>query len=228
MGRWSSSDAHRGLQRCALWSTLLHGGNLTTAYTRIEHGLAFDNPQDHSVDTMFYDLDDPGVCGQAFAAKALWFLGYPDRLSGEAMRGNHPSAGVGHPFSLAFAHIQAAALHHLRRDVPATFRHAEAALALGAERGFQHLSGIGMILQGWALAAQQCEEGLGLMRQGLAALQATGGMHLLSWFRGALVGLYCDMGQMTEGLATLDEALAVVEAADQRYFEAEIYRLKGG
>jgi predicted ATPase len=85
-----------------------------------------------------------------------------------------------------------------------------------------------MILQGWALAAQQCEEGLGLMRQGLAALQATGGMHLLSWFRGALVGLYCDMGQMTEGLATLDEALAVVEAADQRYFEAEIYRLKGG
>jgi predicted ATPase len=142
--------------------------------------------------------------------------------------GNHPSAGVGHPFSLAFAHIQAAALHHLRRDVPTTFRHAEAALALGAERGFQHLSGIGMILQGWALAAQQCEEGLGLMRQGLAALQATGGMHLLSWFRGALVGLYCDMGQMTEGLATLDEALAVVEAADQRYFEAEIYRLKGG
>jgi hypothetical protein len=54
------------------------------AYTHIEHGLAFYNPQEHSVHTLLYCVDDPGVCGQAFAAKALWFLGYSEQAVGRS------------------------------------------------------------------------------------------------------------------------------------------------
>jgi hypothetical protein len=42
-----------------------------------------------------------------------------------------------------------------------------------------------------------------------------------------LAEVYGKAGQAEEGLATLAEALTVVDKSDERFFEAEVYRLKG-
>jgi len=43
----------------------------------------------------------------------------------------------------------------------------------------------------------------------------------------SLADAQAQAGQPEEGLTTLDEALALVEETDERYWEAELYRLKG-
>jgi hypothetical protein len=85
----------------------------------------------------------------------------------------------------------------------------------------------GTIIQGWALAKQgQGEAGIAQLRQGVAAYQAaqqTLGTHHLT----LLAEAYDAVGEPAAGLAALAEAATLVEKIGERFWEAEIYRLKG-
>jgi predicted ATPase len=86
----------------------------------------------------------------------------------------------------------------------------------------------GTILRGWALAEQgQGEEGMAQMRQGLAARHATGAEADRPYLLALLAEGYGKAGRTMEGLHVLAEALAVMDAIRERYYEAELYRPKG-
>ena len=82
--------------------------------------------------------------------------------------------------------------------------------------------------RGWALAQQgQEEEGIAQIRQGLAASRATGARVGWSYWLALLAEVYGKAGQVEEGLPLLAEALPVVDKTGERFYEAELYRLKG-
>ena len=80
----------------------------------------------------------------------------------------------------------------------------------------------------WALvAAGQGAAGVGQMREGVTAMHAIGADVSRSRYL-ALLGEACGAtGQLAEGLSLLAEALAFAEQSGERFFEAEIYRLRG-
>ena len=101
-------------------------------------------------------------------------------------------------------------------------------LALTKEHGFAHWHATATLLHGWAVASRGAlEEGLAAMRQGLAAKQATGSRLKVPYYLGLMADLLGRAGRGGEGLALLDEALARVEASGERWFEAELHRLRG-
>ena len=101
-------------------------------------------------------------------------------------------------------------------------------MALATEQGFGYWLAWGMVIRGWALAAQgQAGEGMAQMRQGLAAIRATGTEIARSQDLGLLAEAQCTPGQAEDGLAAVAEALAFVGQTEERYYEAELYRLKG-
>ncbi len=65
------------------------------------------------------------------------------------------------------------------------------------------------------------------MHHSLAALRAMGAE--LGWTKllALLAELHGKVGQGEEGLSVLTEALAMVDRTGERYYEAELYRLKG-
>jgi predicted ATPase len=65
------------------------------------------------------------------------------------------------------------------------------------------------------------------MRQGLAAFRATGAEIDSPYYLALLAEAYGKAGQAEEGLSTLAEALEVVDKNGERFYEAELYRLKG-
>jgi predicted ATPase len=82
--------------------------------------------------------------------------------------------------------------------------------------------------RGWALAEQgQGEEGITQIRQGMAAFQALGQELGRPYHFALLAGAYGKVGQVEEGLSVLVEALALVDKTGERFYEAELYRLKG-
>jgi predicted ATPase len=86
----------------------------------------------------------------------------------------------------------------------------------------------GTIMRGWALAMQgQWEEGIAQTQQGLVAQQATGAKIARPHFLALLAEAYAAAGQAEAGLGVLAEALALVDHTAERYWEAEVYRLKG-
>ena len=101
-------------------------------------------------------------------------------------------------------------------------------LALTKEHGFAHWHATATLLHGWAVASRGAlEEGLAAMRHGLAAKQATGSRLKVPYYLGLMADLLGRAGRGGEGLALLDEALARVEASGERWFEAELHRLRG-
>jgi predicted ATPase len=86
---------------------------------------------------------------------------------------------------------------------------------------------IGTMLKGWALVEQgQTEAGLAAMRQGESAWRALGvevGRHYLL---ALLAEAYGQAGQAAAGLGVLAELLPVTSGVG-RWWEAELYRLKG-
>jgi predicted ATPase len=134
------------------------------------------------------------------------------------------------------AALRAAAFVHLfRREGQEAQAHAEALLTLAHEHGFAGWLGDGTSLRGWALveraaqsgAREQGEAGLVQLREGLAAFQATGEELFVPLYLGAVAQGYAQGGQAEEGLRVVAEALALVEKNEERWNEAELYRIKG-
>ena len=189
--------------------------------------IAFYDPQQHRSLAFLYG-QDPGATSLSWAAWALWFLGYPDQALKRSKEALALAQELDHPFTLSFALGIAGLFHHLRCEGQAARECFEASTELSTEERFALFEAGAIIERGWVQAeAGQVEDGIAQIRQGLAAWQAMGaGMHLTHYL-GMLAEAYGKAGQVQQGLSTLAEALAFAEKTDERYYEAEILRLKG-
>jgi predicted ATPase len=211
----------------ALGPPLLFLGEIASARGYAERGIALYDPQQHRSHAFLYQLD-PGVVCLSIAAWALWLLGYPD----QALKRSHEvltlARELSHPHSLAYALWIAAVLHQLRREGQAAKERGEAAVVLSNEQGFPQWLVHGTIMWGAALAEQgQDEEGIAQMRQGLVAQRAIGAGIVRPYFLALLAEAHGKAGQTEEGLSVLAEALAEAHKTGGRWWEAELYRIKG-
>jgi predicted ATPase len=203
-------------------------GEMTTAHGHLAQALALSNPQQgRSLVFPVYGQDDMMVC-LGYTAWTLWILGYPEQALMQSHTMLTRAQASSHAFTLARALFLAGVLQRLRRERTATQEQAETALALATEQGFGHYVGLLTLQRGWALATQgQGEAGIAQMRQGLAAIRATGQGLGWSAYLAMLAEAYGNSGQAGEGLRLLAKALAHVDHTGERYYEAEVYRLKG-
>jgi predicted ATPase len=132
------------------------------------------------------------------------------------------------PINLAMALCFAALFHQYRGEGAASYARAEAAVRLSTERGLTHFVALGTIYQGWALVMQdQAAEGISHIHNGLTAYEATGALLERPSSLALLAAAYGKVGKVEAGLKRLEEALALVEAREIRWCEAELHRCKG-
>jgi predicted ATPase len=212
----------------ALWAILFWGGELAAAQPHMEQGLRLYDPQRHRFHAAHYTEHDPGVCCHFMSALALWLRGYPDQAVASSQAALALAEQIAHPFSLALALFYAAMLYHYRREAPLIQARAEAIMTLATEQGFPGWMVRGRAIQVWVLAARgHGEEGMAQIRQALAAYQ-TGGTLAMRLHSLVLLAEACaEVGQITEGLEALAEALAMLAKSGVRWCEAELYRLRG-
>jgi predicted ATPase len=121
-----------------------------------------------------------------------------------------------------------AMLYQHRRDVAATHARADGVIAIAAEQGFGLRVEQGRILRGWALAMQGgAANGVAQIRQGLADHQAIGPKLGESYRLALLAEAYGHAGAPEAGLQVMAEALTLVAETEERWWEAELSRLKG-
>ena len=217
-----------------LGETLLWLGEFAPAQAHLDQACAFYDPEHHR-DLAYHVGQDPGLMALGDAAETLWYRGYPDQALERVRHALSLAQALSHPLSLAEALGAVAFVHLFRREGQEAQAQAEALLTLAHEHGFAWWLGVGTSLQGWALveraalsgAREQREAGLVQLREGLAAVRATEAELWVPLFLGALAQGYGQGGQAEEGLRVIAEALAMVEKNEERWNEAELYRLKG-
>ena len=211
----------------ALGWTCLGLGRLPAARQHLEEGLARYTPDQRRA-PVFRMGHDPGVACGAYAAMTLWLLGYPAQALAHLHGALALAHELAHPFSLAFARRWAAHVEQLRRDVPAVYEHAEAAVELSTEQGFTQWAAQGTSLREWALALQgRGEAGMAQVRQGVAAWRATGAALLVPYYCTVLADVADHLGHPEDGLQVLAEAHTLIEQHEERWWEAEVCRLRG-
>ena len=122
----------------------------------------------------------------------------------------------------------AAIIHQFRREVRFTQERAEAAISLTTEQRFLHWRAYGSLLRGWALVKQgQTREGIAQMHQSMQALRATGAEGGRPSILALFAEAYGTTGEPEAGLAVLTETLTLVDTTGERWYESDLYRLKG-
>ncbi len=151
-------------------------------------------------------------------AYVRWYMGYPDqalRMSWDvsALFGDQPATR--------------SVVHQLRREVCATLDAAQA-LAEATDVLLSFRRPWAMICLGWVHAQSgQAERGITEMRQGAADFEAQGFLVTRSQCLALLAEGYALAGRPEEGLAAVAEALEHVKRTEERYYEAELHRLRG-
>ncbi|HEX2041502.1 MAG TPA: hypothetical protein VHF24_02590, partial [Acidimicrobiales bacterium] len=107
-------------------------------------------------------------------------------------------------------------------------RRAEEAVEFAEAKGFALYSGLARVYFGWAQAELgELEIGAKQIRDGLAAMEGTGAWMLHTFFLALLAEAQWRAGRPDQALVSVEEALKLVETTGERFYEAELHRLRG-
>jgi class 3 adenylate cyclase/tetratricopeptide (TPR) repeat protein len=205
--------------------TCWFNGDYVSARVHLEQAVAaYDHERDcHLASRFGYD---PGVVAMFFLGLVLWPLGEVDRaarLAEEALslalRSDTPTVACAHCYTCIFAAI--------RRKSDRSTEHASALLTLAREHELPTWLMHGTFLHGWARSCGSDPEAVTEMHEGLALARKLD-IGLWRSLYGTLVAeVEADMGLVEVGLSTLDAQLLEVEQTGERWFEAEMHRVRG-
>jgi predicted ATPase len=160
-------------------------------------------------------------------AVVLWPLGEVDqaaRLLDSALNlarqiGHHPTIAWAHAYKCRFAGIC---------GKPGQVRpHAEELLGQAREHGLPMRQADGSFYGGWARWCAGDGNGEGGMREGLA-LWSEMYYRLFAPLTGTLLAeREAEAGRVEDGLATLDAQVAAIDQTGERWFDAEVHRVRG-
>ena len=205
----------------------MYQGELVQARSHLEQALALHDPRwgDPRVSG---SMIDPKVTIDGFYLPVVtWLLGYPIQAQHSIQAQLNDLTKDAHPFSSVYAY-HGSAWNHIEREEGRAAQEAATTLATLADaHDFSFFSAQAVIFHGAALSLQGDPTGIDYMQRGLTASESTGTDVFRTSVLSMLARGYGRAGQPREGLATVADALAFVERTGERFYEAELYRLKG-
>ncbi|MBI1880880.1 MAG: AAA family ATPase [Chloroflexi bacterium] len=208
--------------------TFVFMGKLQTGHNHLEQASTLFDPQQHQALTFRFG-QHPQAAIHSLLAWSLWLLGYPDQALQPSQEAINTARELKHINTLAYVLFHGRSLvHQYRQDVERVAEDTQAMIEIAEREGLVLWLAYATVIKGWIKTKQgQPEAGVSEMLKGLTNLQATGTKLYLVYLWALLVEGYAALGQYQEGLNIITEALAFVEETDERYWEAELYRLKG-
>jgi predicted ATPase len=206
-----------GLSQCYL-------GRFTAARDHFERTIAIHDAA--GIDSPFSMYG--AVLSRAHLARMLLYLGYPDQSRRVIDEAIIKAQRMRHPVGFANTLALAAYLEAFHRNVEKTLELAAAISHHSQEHGLPYYAAVATMVRGWALAMQNHEEeGISLVRDGLASYLAIGTRQQHGYFLTLLADALSKTGRAEEELEVLKDAVGVTEQNKEPFYEAEVYRLTG-
>lgn len=225
----SSQDPALLLQaRHALWPTHFYRGELSAAMEDFGQGLALYDVDRHRSLAFTFGGHDARACGLAFETAALWMLGYPRQAVECGRQALDFARALAHPHSQANAHAWVSLGFRFLGDFELARAEAQAGLAVSSEYGFPQWGALCVIVLGSTMAASgDVAAGLGEMRRGLEAWQATGAGIMIPVFLAFIAEAEVARGDVAAALRIIDDGFRRIDVYGERLYEAELHRLRG-
>jgi predicted ATPase len=172
---------------------------------------------------------DPRVNAEIYDALALWVLGRIDEALPLGERALTDAESAAHAPTMAFTLLWAVLLGLFRRNPEAVATYGQAFADIVSRYDLPAVwAGFAVFFRDWTKSSDAAEESkLAEMRGGLAIVREQGRVWLLPVFEAALAEAEASAGEIAAGLRRLDDALAELERTEQRWYEAEMHRIRG-
>jgi len=206
--------------------TALCMGRPGDARGQLEKSIALYVPSEDS-SNMYRAAQDPGVACRGYLAIAEWLSGYPDRARSLTNEAVALAEEYSDRFSLAYALCYVGTIVSNERGDDT-----EAALERGV--GIATQDGYNLwILYGRALQASlacrksDSDSALAELKSCIDAVAAIGVYLNTPYLMTLLARSYQHAGRIAQSLQTLDDAQQSIDARGERWWEAEVHRLRG-
>jgi class 3 adenylate cyclase/predicted ATPase len=212
----------------AMWTTGWHCGELETGRLHTEVGLQLYQPDQHHHLAGAYGGHDAGVCCRYASAMVALLQGYPDRAARRVHESLDLARELRHPFSHTLALEFIPFVHAFRREPAFVEEHVRSLIEISIEQRFPLRAAGGQLHQGWLLLTSgDAEQAIVQIGRGLAASEVLGSRMRHSYFLALLAEAYLRAGRHEESLSTVDQTLRFVRESGERWWEAEVHRLRG-
>jgi DNA-binding SARP family transcriptional activator len=216
------AEGHYVLGASTFWM-----GRFGPSRKHLDQAIRCYDPQQHRHHITLF-AQDPKVACLCRLGRVLWYLGYPDQAVRKVEDGRALARVLGHPFSRGYTEVTATQFYLEVGDLRRAGECVDALLPHAAEQGFSLFEAMGSVWLGVLMAEQgMVEAGIARIRHGIAAYSAAGGTVMLPQFCGYLARTYLKLKRIEEGLSALANGIRVMERTDERFYEAELLRLKG-
>jgi tetratricopeptide (TPR) repeat protein len=213
---------HFGLGRAALFC-----GDLREALARFSQARVLCDSLDDRARLDVFGWLDPAVLCRVNAALVHGLLGEQELAADWAAVGVQVAERAGHPLSVGASHMFNAAVAVLAGDPCVARRHGDRLLALATEHGLPDFVAAATIFRGWAAARLgEVDRGIAEIGEGIAMKRATGFRMWQTFDLGLLAETCRSGGRLDEAVAAVDDAVAQIEATGERFYEAELFRLR--
>ena len=166
--------------------------------------------------------------GLGWQAHALWCLGYPQQALVRGLEAVKLVQDLDQPFNEVITSAYLALLQQLRADAPTAKAEAERALELATRHQAPYYRTWADILVCYALALEHPDSpSITRLRHSIETFKASSARLRLPYYFSLLAQVCLKAGRVAEGLAAIDEGLAEARAHNERWWDAELHRLRG-
>ncbi len=227
LARQSHDPIHHIIAYTAKGALFFHGGDFIPAKDLLEEGLSVLHPSHHRIMVTQYGEDPSSI--------AQFFLGWTQVICSLSQHGLQlvlqtvaRSRELQHSFMTAGTLLSVGLVYQISGDATAALATAEESIAISEKEGFPLWLASGLALRGWAKGMHRdLEDGIAELTQGITMLRQISFGSLIVAHYAALVEVVMKAKQYEQGAEAIEEALAFTEETGERWYEAELIRLKG-
>jgi predicted ATPase len=168
------------------------------------------------------------VISCAMQSHALWCVGRPEKALERGLEAVELASDLAQPFNQALAATYLALLQQLRADAVTFQRQADEASRLSTEFGAPYYGAWASILSAYAKACTQPgAESISEVEDAILRFTSTGARLRLPYYLSLLADVCLRAHEPERGLVEIEKGLASARESNQRWWDAELHRLRG-
>jgi len=174
------------------------------------------------------EIDAPSIVCLIFEALSEWHSGGIASCQATIAEAISLAKELNDTHALAAGLFWAAILAHVERNPAEVARMASDLIELSTRQNFAYWLAPATVLRGWARSASgDTAEGISWIEDGIRDYRATGSMLRMPYFLALKAEALQVAGRTAEALEAITEAEAMVERREERWWSAELHRLRG-
>jgi predicted ATPase len=207
--------------------SLLQTGDIEQARSHLDRAIALYNPAEHRALALRFGID-VRVAAFYFRSWTMWMLGYPEAALDDVERAVKDAREIGQAGTLMYALIWTSMIQIYCGKYAAADAQAQEHTALANEKGSSYWTAAGMCTEGLLLYQRgRASDAVQILNLAIDSWRSTGATLFtptqLMW----LAAGFAELGQLNDAYRIIGEAMTVIEASKETWFEAEVNRMTG-